>query len=204
MIKKTLWWKLKRKKWQAKRKWRLVRRKWRASSIKLKVFTLSIGLLCLLVFVLLGAILLAPHPPTNLEATKEILTEVTECLKDGNAEAMKVLLSAKSKPLSDHAKPFILGPDSVSSGKSEEDDEDEVLQLSSQRDVTGRGASIVRSKLIDNFDKVQELARTGKVHVFTKEKGDIVFGNILINSPRGMYHLRVKLKKIDGKWVIVE
>lgn len=80
---------------------------------------------------------------------------------------------------------------------------------------TGKGKSIpfpVRlgggesdlQNLVDNFDQIQELARRGKVYVATEEDGDIVTGTILINSPRGFFVVRVKLKKINGEWVIIE
>ncbi len=69
---------------------------------------------------------------------------------------------------------------------------------------TGHSAGSALQSLVDNFDKIQELARRGKMYIATEEDGDIVTGTILIDSPRGFYALRVKLKKIDGKWVIIE
>ena len=195
MTKKTLRWALKRKKWQAKRKWRLAKRKWRVSSIKLKVFTLSFGLLCLLVAVLLGASLLAPPPQTSLEASREVLIEVTECLKDGNAEAIKVLLSARAATSSFKAE---------SSNRTTISTTEQSKQFPSLLTESGERSNTALPRLIENFDKVQEIARTGKMYFSTEEKGDIVAGTIIINSPHGFYLLEVKLKKINGKWVIVE
>lgn len=220
---------------------RLAKRKWRASSIKWKVSTLSVGLLCLLVAVLLSAYLLAPTPQLGLEAKKEVIEKITECLKDGNVEAMKVLLSVKAATTSFKAgssnKTTTLAEDETISDTNESNTKNEyetvsstnestigvgyetipsanksnignekvqVNQFTSRLGGTGHGPGTALQRLVDNFDKVQELAQRGKVYVSTEENGDIVFGTILINSPRGLYILKVKLKKIDGKWVIIE
>lgn len=55
--------------------------------------------------------------------------------------------------------------------------------------ATGRSAGPALQNLVDNFEKIQELARRGRVYIATEEEGEIVIGTILINSPRGFYAL---------------
>lgn len=218
-------WSIKRKWWLAKRKWRRFKRKWRANPDKGKIIAvIGVGLM----FLGLAGWQIVRHVESARPVKPQtVMEELVEELKEGDLDSLSTMLREDlGSPDTDLPKPAppITGSGSPGASRPETTPAEETSPFppspfpfsvpGDETTVTNRTVAPgqpgtgnrrpLLERLRDDYPKIKKLVRTGETYITTFDEGEYMVGAVLVNSPEGFYHIRVKLKRVDGKWVIVK